>query len=136
MNHEPRTLNLEPFPKGDTMNTPNSPTPNQEPGTAPVSSFKSPVSSPPQPDTLRRCSGQAENRDPGGPRLLDQLRREIRVRHYSIRTEHSYVEWVIRYVNFNDLRHPRDMGAPEISRFLSHLASDANVAASTQNQAA
>jgi hypothetical protein len=46
------------------------------------------------------------------------------------------VEWVIRYVNFNDLRHPRDMGAPEISRFLSHLASDANVAASTQNQAA
>jgi len=46
------------------------------------------------------------------------------------------VEWVIRYVNFNNLRHPTDMGAPEISRFLSHLASDANVAASTQNQAA
>ena len=73
---------------------------------------------------------------PEKPRLLDQLRREIRVRHYSIRTEHSYVEWVIRYVNFNNLRHPSDMGAPEISRFLSHLASDANVAASTQNQAA
>jgi integron integrase len=68
-------------------------------------------------------------------KLLDHLRREIRLRHYSIRTEHAYVEWVIRYVRFHNLRHPNEMGAPEITAFLSHLATDANVAASTQNQA-
>jgi len=67
--------------------------------------------------------------------LLDQLRTEIRVRHYSIRTEHAYCDWVKRYCHFHGLRHPKDMGAPEINAFLSHLASDRNVAASTQNQA-
>jgi integron integrase len=70
-----------------------------------------------------------------GPRLLDQLRRAIRLRHYSIRTEQTYVHWVVRFVKFHGLRHPRDMGAHEITRFLSHLASDANVSATTQNQA-
>ena len=68
-------------------------------------------------------------------KLLEQLRREIRLRHYSIRTEHAYSDWVVRYVHFHNLRHPKDMGAAEISAFLSHLATDANVAASTQNQA-
>ena len=70
-----------------------------------------------------------------GPRLLDQVRNEIRLRHYSIRTEHAYCEWVVRFVRFHDLRHPREMGAPEITAFLTHLATHANVAASTQNQA-
>jgi len=67
--------------------------------------------------------------------LLDRLRAEVRVRHYSIRTEHAYCDWVKRYCHFHDLRHPKDMGAPEINAFLSYLATDCNVAASTQNQA-
>ena len=67
--------------------------------------------------------------------LLDQLRRAIRVRNYSIRTEHSYVDWVYRFIRFHGLRHPMEMGAPEINAFLSYLASDLDVAASTQNQA-
>ena len=62
-------------------------------------------------------------------KLLEQLRREIRVRHYSIRTEHSYVDWVKRFILFHNKKHPKDMGAAEINRFLSHLASDRNVAA-------
>jgi hypothetical protein len=68
-------------------------------------------------------------------KLLDQVRDAIRVRHYSIRTEHAYVDWITRYILFYDKRHPGEMGAAEINRFLSHLASDLNVAASTQNQA-
>ncbi|NQU38937.1 MAG: integron integrase [Lentisphaerae bacterium] len=69
------------------------------------------------------------------PKLLDQLRREIRLRHYSIRTEHSYSDWVYRYIVYHNKRHPAEMGAPEITAFLSYLATDLNVAASTQNQA-
>ncbi len=68
-------------------------------------------------------------------KLLDTMRSEIRVRHYSIRTEQTYCDWVKRYCHYHNLRHPRDMGAPEISAFLSHLATHGNVAASTQNQA-
>lgn len=68
-------------------------------------------------------------------RLLDQLREQIRVRHYSIRTEHTYTDWVVRYVRFHNMRHPNDMGAAEINAFLSHLACDRNVASRTQNQA-
>ena len=67
--------------------------------------------------------------------LLDNLRREIRVRHYSIRTEQTYCDWVRRYCQFHNLRHPVEMGAPQINQFLSHLATDRDVAASTQNQA-
>ena len=74
-------------------------------------------------------------RSPEKPKLLDQVRRAIRVRHYSIRTEHSYVDWIRRYILFHNKRHPRTMGAPEINEFLSYLASDLNVASSTQNQA-
>ena len=51
-------------------------------------------------------------------KLLDQLRSEIRVRHYSIRTEHTYADWVVRFVRFHGMRHPKDMGGPEINRFL------------------
>jgi len=69
------------------------------------------------------------------PKLLDRLRAEIRVRHYSIRTERSYCDWVKRYCCFHQLRHPAEMGAPHINQFLSHLAVHENVAASTQNQA-
>ena len=69
------------------------------------------------------------------PKLLDQLRSAIRARHYSIRTEEAYVQWIKRYILFHNKRHPKDMGAPEINAFLSHLAVNNNVAASTQNLA-
>lgn len=69
------------------------------------------------------------------PRLLDQVREIIRIRHYSIRTEQAYVHWIRRFILFHDKRHPRDMGAPELTAFLSDLAIKRNVAASTQNQA-
>lgn len=69
------------------------------------------------------------------PRLLDQVRQEIRVRHYSIRTEEAYLNWIKRFILFHSNRDPRVMGAPEVQQFLSHLAVRENVAASTQNQA-
>ena len=69
------------------------------------------------------------------PRLLDQVRIKIRTKHYSIRTEHSYVDWIKRFILFYNKRHPKDLGAHEIEQFLSHLAVQRNVAPSTQNQA-
>jgi len=72
---------------------------------------------------------------PPQPRLLDQMRHHIRLRHYSRRTEVSYLQWVRRYVHFHGKRHPRDLGAQHVTAFLSALANDSNVAASTQNQA-
>ena len=69
------------------------------------------------------------------PRLLDRVRAAIRARHYSRRTEEAYVAWIRRYIFFHGKRHPAEMGAPEITRFLSSLAVDGRVAASTQNQA-
>lgn len=69
------------------------------------------------------------------PRLLDQVRERIRYKHYSIRTERVYVEWVKRFVLFHKKRHPRDMGASEVEAFLSHLANEGNVAAATHQQA-
>ena len=72
----------------------------------------------------------------GGPvRLLDQVRRACRVRHYSRRTERAYAQWVKRFVLFHGKRHPSEMGAAEVSAFLSHLAVEGRVSASTQNQA-
>jgi len=69
------------------------------------------------------------------PRLLDQVQRALRVRHYSLRTEESYTQWVKRFILFHNKRHPLEMGKPEVEAFLSYLATDKNVAASTQNQA-
>lgn len=68
------------------------------------------------------------------PRLLDQVRKAIQVRHYSIRTEQAYVHWVKRYIYFHNKKHPKEMGDADISAFLSYLASVKNVSASTQNQ--
>ncbi len=73
--------------------------------------------------------------DDGKPKLLDQLRQQIRVRNYSIRTEAVYAEWVKRYIRFHHYRHPAEMGAVEIEAFLTHLAVKRDVSASTQNQA-
>jgi integron integrase len=69
------------------------------------------------------------------PRLLDQVREKIRLKHYSIRTEHAYVDWIKRYILFHNKRHPQEMGKQEVERFLTHLAVERHVAASTQNQA-
>jgi integrase len=72
---------------------------------------------------------------PEPPRLLDRLRRALRVRHYSPRTEECYVEWSERFIRFHSMRHPNTMGGPEIEQFLTDLAVNGHVAASTQNQA-
>jgi integron integrase len=69
------------------------------------------------------------------PRLLDRMREALRVQHYSYRTEQSYLDWARRYILFHDKRHPKDMGAPEVSAFLTYLATERKVAAPTQNQA-
>jgi len=69
------------------------------------------------------------------PKLLDQLRAAIRARRYSIRTENAYCDWARRFILFHGKRHPRDMAAGEVTAFLTHLANERNVSASTQNQA-
>jgi integron integrase len=73
--------------------------------------------------------------EPSRPRLLDRLRDAIRRRHYSRRTEEAYIHWTKRFVYFSGKRHPSDLGETEVTAFLNHLASERNVAASTQNQA-
>ena len=63
------------------------------------------------------------------PRLLDQVRATLRRLHYSLRTEKAYVAWIIRFVRFHGTRHPRELGAPEVTAFLNHLAVYGQVAA-------
>ena len=70
-----------------------------------------------------------------GPKLLELFREALRVRHYSNRTEETYCSWVKRYVHFHNMRHPKEMGELEINAFLTHLAVNEKVSASTQNQA-
>jgi site-specific recombinase XerD len=69
------------------------------------------------------------------PKLLEVVRDVLRTRHYSYRTEQTYTNWIRQYIIFHDKRHPAEMGAPEVTKFLTHLAVDRGVAASTQNQA-
>ncbi|MCK9385931.1 MAG: phage integrase N-terminal SAM-like domain-containing protein [Nevskia sp.] len=69
------------------------------------------------------------------PRLLEQVRALIRALHYSLRTEDSYLHWIRRFILFHGKQHPRTLGAPAVEAFLSHLATDLNVAANTQNLA-
>ncbi len=69
------------------------------------------------------------------PKLLVRLRDHLRTRHYSIRTETAYVDWARRFILFHGKRHPQEMGAAEVEAFLTHLAVDRHVSASTQNQA-
>jgi integron integrase len=71
----------------------------------------------------------------GRPKLLDRVRHAIRAKHYSRRTETAYVDWIRRYIVFHKKRHPSELGAPEIAAFLTWLASNRRVSASTQNQA-
>lgn len=72
---------------------------------------------------------------PREPRLLDRMRLALRSKHYSRRTEKAYVAWTRRYILFHAKRHPSEMGAPEVEAFLSSLATEGQVSASTQNQA-
>jgi integrase len=72
---------------------------------------------------------------PQQPKLLDQLRRCLRDKHYSLQTERVYVYWSRWYIRFNGLRHPADMGSPEIHAFLSYLANERDVSTSTHHQA-
>jgi site-specific recombinase XerD len=69
------------------------------------------------------------------PKLLDQVRNVIRIKHYSIRTEKAYVDWIKRFILFHGKRHPAEMAEEEVAQFLTYLARDMDVAASTQNQA-
>lgn len=71
----------------------------------------------------------------GSPKLLVQLRHELRIEHYALSTEAAYVDWAYRYILFHNKRHPAEMGGEEIKQFLTHLAVERQVAASTQNQA-
>ena len=71
----------------------------------------------------------------GEPKLLDRVRGRLRARHMAASTEKSYVSWIIRFIRYHGLKHPKDMGGEEVSAFLTHLADDRSVAAATQNQA-
>jgi integron integrase len=72
---------------------------------------------------------------PGQPRLLDRVRGAIRARHYSLRTEEAYVGWIRRFILFHNKRHPLEMAEPEINAFVTHLAVESSIGASTQTQA-
>jgi hypothetical protein len=86
----------------------------------------------PDPPSVVRESGQ---NTPRQPKLLDRVREANRLRHGSRSTEKSYIGWIRRYIVFHGKRHPAEMGAPEVVQFLSSLAVEGHVAASTQNQA-
>src|SRR5688500_6711076 len=79
--------------------------------------------------TAHRLQGAAR------PRLLELAREAIRWRHYSYRTEETYLHWRRRFILFSDRRHPRDLGAAEVTAFLNPLARERHVAAATQNRA-
>jgi integron integrase len=83
-------------------------------------------------DTMTSLASQLQ---PDKPKLLDQVRDVMRRKHYSIRTEQSYVDWIRRFIVFHGKRHPAEMAESDVTAFLTHLARDGGVAASTQNQA-
>ena len=72
---------------------------------------------------------------PKSARLMDQDREVLRFHHYAYNTEKSYVSWILQFIRFHNKKHPKDMGKAEVEAFLSHLAINRNVSASTRNQA-
>jgi len=76
-----------------------------------------------------------QNTPPPPKKLLDQVTDAIRIKHYSLRTEKTYKDWIVRYILFHNKRHPKDMGAEEIQAFIAHLATERTLSASSQNQA-
>ena len=95
----------------------------------------SPVTSPGTPSGPRPAPRQVTPPPSPPPRLLDRVRQALQTRHYSRRTEKAYVGWIRRYILFHGKRHATEMGAPEVTQFLTSLAVDRRVAVSTQNQA-
>ena len=89
----------------------------------------------PTPDSGVDVTGDPASVAAGPPRLLERVKQALRTRHYSPRTEKAYVAWVRRFVVFHDKRHPLEMGREEVEQFLTHLAVQQRVSASTQNQA-
>lgn len=85
--------------------------------------------------TTEKPAASAATSEAAAPRLLDALRDRVRYMHYSLRTEEAYVYWVRAFIRFHQMRHPRHMGAAEVEAFLTHLASQRQVAASTHKQA-
>jgi hypothetical protein len=73
------------------------------------------------------------NRPDKPKKLMELVRDALRLKHYSLRTEHSYCHWIERFIRFHHLRHPKEMGEVEVSSFLTQLARDGQVAAATQN---
>lgn len=80
-------------------------------------------------------TAKSDMQKPAAPRLLDQVRERIRVLHYSLSTEKTYIHWIKSYIRHHHMRHPKDMGAAEVDAYLSHLATALEVSAGTQNQA-
>lgn len=89
------------------------------------------------PDVLKGCMPMSVSpaASPGKGKLLNQVREAVRFKHYSLRTEQAYIDWIKRFIIFHGKKHPQTMGADEVREFLSDLAANKNVAASTQNQA-
>ncbi len=87
------------------------------------------------PELLIVKEANGGNYQPNSPKLLDQVRTVMRRQHYAIRTEETYVQWIIRFIHFHKMCHPQEMDTPEIEAFLNHLAVKQQVSASTQNQA-
>lgn len=84
----------------------------------------------------KQCNdSNAANEVPNKPRLLDEVRNRLRLKHYSLRTEKAYLYWIRRYIHANGRRHPRELDGAAVERFLSRLATEHDVAPSTQNQA-
>jgi integron integrase len=88
-----------------------------------------------RPATSPAATPASSSASPQKPKLLDQVRQAMRTRHYSDKTEKAYVHWIKRYIFFHNKRHPAEMSEKEIAQFLSTLASEWHVSASTQNQA-
>jgi hypothetical protein len=89
-------------------------------------------------NTLSRFKPRVNDRPKYRPRakkLMDQVHEVLRYHHYGLRTEDAYTKWIRWYIKYNGTRHPKEMGKKEIEAFLTHLAADRKVAASTQNQA-
>jgi site-specific recombinase XerD len=88
-------------------------------------------------NSLKGCMSTSlhANSGAGKRKLLDQVRDAIRLKHYSLRTEQIYIDWIKRFIIFHGKEHPENLGADAVREFLSDLASNKNVAASTQNQA-
>jgi len=85
----------------------------------------------------RSMPGSISSEDSNQPKILDEVRQYLRLHHYSIHTERSYVDWIVRFIHFHRMRSREDLlpGEPKIEAFLTHLAVEGNVATATQNQA-